>query len=173
MDWYKSKNLSKWFDSFSENYATFKEAKNYRCKIIGVYTDEKTKEVTLAVMIDGIKKQIIPFLPKNLVTDDDMLNEFSAYDVRAITFYAIQHAQQSKSESVDYYISAQEFLEGKTIFIIRKPQSHIEERRTAHELYRDNDLLTKFNHHDLKAIISTAVQEQTMEDLVSVIVSND
>ena len=38
-------------------------------------------------------------------------------------------------------------------------------RKFAYELYRDPELLALFDRNDLINIISTAIQEQTIEDL--------
>ena len=166
MNWNKSKTLIDWFSSLSLNYKEFiNKSKNFRYKIVDIEIDKKTNEATLFIMINGIRKQIIPFSPANIVTNDTMLNEFSSFDVRAITFYALTKEQeQIQSTQISHYIFGQEFLDGKTIFIVKNIDLEGEERRSAHELYCDNKLLTNFNRKDLKIIISTAIQEQAIED---------
>ena len=166
MDFDKSKILKSWFGSLIMNYNEFrKESKNCRCKIVSVNTDKITNETTLSVMINGIKKQVVPFSPKELVIDEEMLNEFSSFDVRAITFYALQQPASNLIKSVPKsFINGQEFFNGKTIFIIKRSNEDGEERKSAHELYCDDSLLVEFGHDDLKNIISTAIQEQAIED---------
>ena len=165
MGWDRSKILTKWFTDLTVNYNEFrKESKRCRCKIVNVETNQKTNVVTLFVMINGIKKQVIPYSPKELVVDDAMLEEFSSFDVRAITFYAMQQNNKKIDGQPECRIDGQEFLNGKTVFIVNKIQENGEERWSAHELYCDAALLTKFGHDDLKNIISTAIQEQAIED---------
>lgn len=166
MDMKKSKMISQWFSNFAVSYNEFrKESKSYRCKIVNVDTNKDSNLVTLFVMINGIKKQVIPYFPKELVLNDAMLDEFSSFDVRAITFYALQEEKNKVTEIIpDFMIDGQEFLQGKTIFIIKKTGENFEERRSAHELYCDMTLLNKFSCNDLKNIISTAIHEQAIND---------
>ena len=75
MNWNKSKTLIDWFSSLSLNYKEFiNKSKNFRYKIVDIEIDKKTNEATLFIMINGIRKQIIPFSPANIVTNDTMLN---------------------------------------------------------------------------------------------------
>lgn len=165
MDFDKSRTLKNWFSSLIMNYNEFrKDSKNFRCKIVSVNTDKITNETTLSVMINGIKKQVVKFLPKELVVDEAMLNEFSSFDVRAITFYALQSVNTLSKSVPKSMINGQEFINGKTIFIIKKSNQDGEERKSAHELYCDDSLLIEFGHDDLKNIISTAIQEQAIDD---------
>ncbi len=165
MDWDRSKILTKWFADLAISYNEFrKESKSCRFKIVNIETNKETNEVTLLVLVNGIKKQVVPYSPKELVVDDVMLEEFSSFDVRAITFYAIQQSNKKSENAPKCRIKRQEFLKGKTVFIIKKFQEDGEERWLAHELYCDSALLTKFGHDDLKIIISTAIQEQAIDD---------
>ncbi len=165
MDWDRSKIPTKWFTDLAISYNEFrKESKSCRCKIVNIETNQQTNIVTLFVLINGIKKQVVPYSPKELVVDDAMLEEFSSFDVRAITFYAIQQNNKKNENIPTCRINRQEFSKGKTVFIINKFQEDGEERWSAHELYCDSALLTKFGHDDLKIIISTAIQEQAIED---------
>ena len=165
MTWKASKKLPTWFESLVVLYDEFrKESKKHRCKIVKVDTDETNNETSVLVLVSGIKPQVIPFLPKDLVVNDRMLNEFSSFDVRAITFYALltdntfNQVRQSRS------ISGQEISQGNTIYKIRKLMGEGEDIRTAHELYCDPKLFCDFSHVDIKNIISTTVQEQTIKD---------
>ena len=163
----KSNILINWFNSLLINYNEFiSESKNSHCKIVKIETDIKTNETILFILINGIKKQIIPFSPMSIVTNDSLLNQFSPFDVRAITFYALTQTQNTCKPS--HFIFKQEFMDGKTIFVIKNITFECEEKKSAHELYCDNNLLANFNHNDLKIIISTAIQEQTIEDFQAI-----
>lgn len=166
MDFNRPKILTAWLGYLANRYSEFiKESKHYRCKIVGVETDQETKKILLSVMVSGIKNQIVKYFPKEIVTNDTILSEFSPFDARAITFYALQQEKFNNLFYAMYSISGQEFLNGKTIFILKKLKENGELRKSAQELYCDTELLGQFSHNDLINIISTAIQEQTMEDL--------
>lgn len=165
MDRSKSRILTDWLSSLPNRYNNFiKESQKNRCKIVGIETDEETKEAVLLVLISGVKKQVISYMPKELITNDSMLSEFSSSDVRAITFYALQHANFASRRPAIYIIAGEEFCDGKTTYLIKKFNENGEIRKSAYELYCNNELLSQFNYNDLKNIISTAIQEQTMND---------
>lgn len=163
MHWNKSKTLIHWFNSLINGYNEFKnESKNYRCKIIKIEIKPETNETTLSILMNGIKKQIISLSPEKIVINDKLLNQFSSSDVRAITFFSL-----TKTESIhkpSHLILRQEMMEGKTTFIIKNIPLEKEEKKSAHELYSDDNILAKFDYNDLKTIISTAIQEQAMKD---------
>lgn len=166
MDKNKSGMLTEWFNDLASKYMRYlKESKNYRCKLVGCEFNTKTQQTQLNVMISGIKNQIVQFTPQDLVTNDDMLREFSQTDVRAITFYAFQ---KNESHTTEASICAQEIFCGKTVFIFKHQDRDAEFRKSAHELYADIQLLRKFNFDDLLIILSAAVQEQTIEDMEKV-----
>lgn len=157
-----------YFSFLADNYIKFtRESRNFRCKLVGCKLETKTQKIKLHVLIHGIKNQIIEFYPEELVSNDEMLQEFSQYDVRAITFYAFQkqNSEPQPAFVAIYKIYGQEFINNKTIFIIRKNSHEYEQRKYAHELYSDKALLKKFNFDDLVMIITTAIQEQTLEDI--------
>lgn len=164
MDWSKSKRFNGWLSSLVVQFnEVVKDYKNYRYKIVGIDTNEKSSEVSLLVMINGFKKQFIPYCPGELITNDAMLCEFSWYDVRAISFYALQK-YYCTSQTSSCSIVGQDLLNGKTIFVINHQSENGEKRKSAHDLYCDDKLLSEFDYDDLKNIISTAIQEQSIED---------
>ena len=150
MDWIKSNKLIGWYSYLQSRYCKFvKEYKNYHCKIIGMKSDKETKEIILWVMIGGIKSQIIPYLPKDLVIDDLMLGEFSPFDVRAITFYSLMQVKYNSQYLPNYSIFGQDFSSGKTVYIIRRRNCDSEYRKSAQELYCNMDLLGQFSQEEL------------------------
>lgn len=170
MDWNTPKKVTEWIGALAIKYGdVLKDYKNYRCKIVKIETNHVSNEVILLVLINGFKKQIIPYLPEDLVMDDSMLSQFSSHDVRAITFFALQkiHPPHPRLSTPFYSIVGQDFINGKTIFIIKKLNVFGEFRKSAHELYCDKELLSQFSYDDLKNVISTAVQEQYFEDIQS------
>lgn len=163
MNWNQSKTLTCWFNNLLRQYTEFKDkSKSHHCKIINIEIESKTNQTTLFVLVNGIKKQIIPFSPEKIVINDELLNQFSSSDVRAITFFAVTQTEPIHKPS--HIILRQEFMEGRTFFIIKNIHIDDEEKKSAHELYCDNNILTKFNYNDLKTIISTAIQEQAVKD---------
>ncbi len=166
MDWIKPNIVTYWYSYISSQYkGTIKEYKKYRCKIVGMETDEKTSEIILWVMISGIKNQIIRYFPKELIIEDVIFGEFSPFDARAITFYALMQIKYAGHYLPTYSIAGQEFLKGKTIFIIKELKNNREYRKSAKELYCNMELLGKLSQGDLINVVSTAIQEQTVEDL--------
>lgn len=166
MDWIKVNVVTDWYSYISSRYRErVKQYKNYRCKILGIEADKETGEISLWVMISGIKNQILRYLPKELIVDDLMLGEFSPFDARAITFYAIMQAKYEGHFCSTYYVAGQDFFSGKTIFIIKELINNREYRKSARELYSDMGLLSRLSQKDLINVVSTAIQEQTMEDL--------
>jgi hypothetical protein len=139
---------------------------NSRCKITGI-EQGPNKRVTLLVSIQGIKNQLpIKYSPEELLTNDKALREFSEEDVRTITFYAIKNKNHTPlSKQPNYRIVKQEFFNNSTVYIIRDDHSNYEIRRAANELYTDLEELSRFSLPDVVNIVSTAVQEQLIEDL--------
>ena len=164
MDWGRSNIFDGWRTSFIHFRNNFtKKSRNYRCKIVGIETCYEPQEIVLLVMIRGVKSQHIKYSPRELIVDNNMLLEFSSFDVRAITFYALK--QERNLFFARYSIVGQDFLNGKTIFILNQLKDNIEMRKTAQELYSDMKLLDQFSRDDLVNIVSTAIQEQSMDDI--------
>lgn len=163
----KPKVFVSWLNNLASQYVRYvKESKKHRCKLVGCEVSSTTQEVQLHVMVSGVKSQIIKFTPQELVTSDDILREFSQTDVRAITFYAFQQQKKQIQPSPALMsITAQEVINGKTIFIMKHHSENTEIRKSAHEIYADHELLAQFSFDDLLTIISSAVQEQTIEDM--------
>lgn len=154
--------ITQWYGYISTQC---KEYANYRYKIVGVETEKETEEIILWIMVSGIKNQIISYLPKDLIINDAILGEFSPFDARAITFYALMQVKYSNTYFPTYCISGQEFYQGKTIYLISDIKNATNFKKNSNELYRDMKLLSCFSQNDLVNIVSTAIQEQTMEDM--------
>ena len=166
MEWIKPNTISQWYGYIWNQYKEFiKTHKNYRCKIVGMETDEKTKEIIFLVLICGIKNQIIRYFPKDLIIDDLMLEGFSPFDARAITFYSLMQIKYSAPYCPKYCITGQDFLNGKTIYILNELKNNIKYRKTAQELYCNTVFLDGLSQGDLINVVSTAIQEQAIEDL--------
>lgn len=158
-----TKFIKSWLSTLLSQYEDFTKTKNYRCRIIGMQSNKDIGDTILQVMISGIKNQIVEFSPKKLVMNDDMLSEFSSSDVRAITFLALKEVNNNR---YCHSITGQDFENGKTFFIVKNIHDNTEFRKSAHELYANNELLNQFNNSDIKNIISTAIQEQAIEDFL-------
>ncbi|SRR5579883_2886946 len=157
----------KWkLPGFLKNYSEFLQTSKYRCKIIGIEKSKEGKNVLL-VTISSIKSHLpIKYLPEELVFQNEMLREFSQEDVRAITFCAIQNIEKySGNAKKKILIKNQEFNSEQTIYILQFDDNNYEIRKTAREIYADTELLSCFELKDVINIVSTAVQEQLIEDL--------
>jgi hypothetical protein len=165
----KTKILTEWMANLIGEYVEYtKQAAPHRCKVIGIETDKKTGKNKFLVKMSSVKSQIsVSYYPEELVSNDSLLCEFSQTDVRAITFYAINNVPKTLKNNNEpcYKIIGQEFMDDRTIFIIKELSLDGEIRRSAHELYSDTELLKKFKYDDLVNIIQTAVQEQTINDI--------
>ena len=165
MVWKKSKIFTEFYSHICGSQdGAIKRYSKHRCKIIGLSTENRSQEIVLSVMISGVKNQIISYFPKELVLDDALLGEFSPIDIRAITFCAIMQARYESEFTTKKTIIGQFSVDGKSLFII-KNNDNSESRKTAEELYYNMDLLGDFSKTDLINIVSTAMQEQTIEDL--------
>jgi hypothetical protein len=134
-----------------------------RCSISSIEKDEEGKNFLL-VLISGIKVHLpIKYYPEELVTQDDMLRQFSQRDVRAITYLAIKN-QEHKKNREKLTLTKQEFYNNKTIFVVFDENKKSEIKKTALQLYADMDQLHRFDLKDVINIVSTAVQEQLIED---------
>jgi len=141
----KAKKLVKWYRSLACIYSDFiKKPMLYRCKIVGLRTNHDTKETVFLVLIIGMKNQIVPYSPSELIINDDVLSEFSPFDVRAITFYALQQANSLSPAT--YSIVGQAFLTGKTMFTLRNLKEGCSIRKSAQQLYCDTKLLEWLTH---------------------------
>lgn len=162
------KPFTQWIGTLTSQYHQYvKESKGYRCKIVEVGINNKTsKDIVIWVLISGIKKQIIPYNPKDLVNNDTMLCEFSPLDARAITFYAFQEEKYKNLIPPTYLICGQEFLDGETIFLYSEVDKVGLHKSKVSELYKDTIRLCGFNQVDLINIVSTAIQEQSQKDFL-------
>lgn len=118
-------------------------------------------EVRLRIRTRGRTPQWFVCSPADLVLNVRLLSCFSPFDVRAITFYALQPAL-SMTPPVTATIIGQEFSAGKTTFVLKYRRECI--RKTAQALYQDKPLLEALNRQDLMVILTTAIQEQAADD---------
>ncbi len=139
--------------------------RHYRCKIIHVDVENPKLDVKLSVLISGIKNQTVIYTPQQLVLNDALLQEFSPCDARAITFYALYQEHQNEPIKPTYQIIGQNFDDCRTIFILKSVHDASVLQKSAQELYASAELLGLFSQADLINIISTAIQEQTINDL--------
>lgn len=160
MEMVKKRFAHGWINSLKLHYESYK-TENFRCKIVNLEVNQATNKILFKILIKGVKSQIVSFDPEELVVNDKMLNEFSASDVRAITFMALKNHQDN---NVLYSIFGQDFNCGKTTFLVNTLDQK-EFKMSADKLYNDNELLKKFSYIDIKNIITTAIQEQAIEDL--------
>ena len=134
MDWDRSKILTKWFSDLAISYNEFRK-ESKNCRCKIINIETNKKTNSVILFV------LINGIKKQ-----------------------VQQSNKKNENIPTCRINRQEFSKGKTVFIINKFQEDGEERWSAHELYCDSALLTKFGHDDLKIIISTAIQEQAIED---------
>ncbi|TAK72560.1 MAG: hypothetical protein EPO11_09895 [Gammaproteobacteria bacterium] len=154
--------LSRWLKSYTE---LLNRSQIHRCKVVGIERNQDGKNILL-VAINTIKSPLpIEYLPEELVVQNEMLREFSQEDVRAITFCAIKNAEKLSNQTKEkIFIKKQEFHDNQTVYVLQSADTSWEIRKTARELYSDSLLLSCFDLKDIINIVSTAVQEQLIND---------
>lgn len=139
-----------------------KERMPFRLNLLNVRLNDK-KDIELDILVCGIKNQIIRYSPDEIVSNDDLLTEFSPVDVRAITYLSFQKYMKLTNEST-LLIKGQYLKKGKTIFIFCNLFTNQKFERNAIEAYQDYELLNQISKKDMLNIVSTAVQEQALQD---------
>tara|TARA_R110000868_G_scaffold65823_1_gene196491 strand:+ start:5024 stop:5530 length:507 start_codon:yes stop_codon:yes gene_type:complete len=139
----------------------FKKHRMFRLALLDVYL--KNDGIELDVLVNGIKSQIIQYTPDEIIFNDSLLVEFSPCDVRAITYLSF-HKYINEAYESPILIQSQQIKQGKTIFLFWNRFTTEKFQMGAIEAYQNYDLLNKINKMDMINIISTAVQEQSMQD---------
>lgn len=134
----------------------------YRYTLINVSSGSENA-VTLFVLVTGIKKHILKFKPEDIVSDDELLSEFSPCDVRAITYLSFQ--KYIRHEKVSLRVDGQLINNGLTSFNIFDFETNENLLIDAKSLYQNYDYLTRLDRKDMLSVISTAVQEQTILEI--------
>src|SRR3990167_10695219 len=75
----------------------------------------------------------------------------------------------SVDDSSHFIIVGQEFMQGKTIFLLKCMQNATIYRQSADVLYSNIDLIKIVNRQDLVNIVSTAIYEKTREDMLKLL----
>lgn len=113
----------------------------YRCSLIDVSYKESNNSVELTVLIHGIKKQTLTYLLDEILYDDELLSEFSACDVRAISYLSFR--ENVNSEKFSLLIEGQKVKKGFTIFLIKDAISGEIKYIDAKKLYQDHNYLSR------------------------------
>ncbi len=153
-----------WLSVFLKEYRlSNKFVAFHRCQLVSV-TQNKLGQRIAEVKVHGTQG-ILSSLPvyyplDQLLSDEAMLAEFSQSDVRTMTLYlAFDHFEQVQNKVLRYRIELQEFYQGKTIYMIQDAFSKRYLRKTAAELFDDNEVLKNCSIADVKNIIASAIQE--------------
>ncbi len=128
--------------------------------------EEKDGTITLFVLVSGIKKSQLTFKVEEIISDDDLLSEFSPCDVRAITYLSFQ--KYLNPDNFSLRLDGQLIKKGKTSFIVIDLFTNQTIQIEAKLLYQDYDFLNRLSKKDMISVISTAVQEQTISDISSI-----
>lgn len=139
----------------------FKKHRMFRLTLLDVYL--KDNGIKIDILINGIKNQIIQYTPEDIVFNDSLLMEFSPCDVRAITYLSFYKCINVAHE-YSILIQRQQIKNGKTFFLFLDRFTSDNFEMGAIEAYQDYELLNKVNKMDMINIVSTAVQEQSMQD---------
>ena len=151
-------NIKKFIFEFKKNRMRFKMA------LLDVETSDTNDHIKLSILISGIKNQIVSFTPEEIVFNDNLLMEFSPCDVRSITYLSFQsHIHFSREEPI--IILKQKIINGKTFYTFLNKITKKEFSKSASEAYQDYLLLNEISRKDMLNIISTAVQEQAIQDM--------
>ena len=133
----------------------------YRYTLINISV-QVDNEIELLVSVTGIKKQAITFKPEDIIKDDELLSEFSPYDIRTITYLSFQ--KYIKFET-SLKIESQIIIKGLTIFSLYNLEKNERMTIKAKDLYQNYDYLAQLSRKDMIVVISTAIQEQTIADI--------
>ncbi|USQ13727.1 hypothetical protein J2N86_13790 [Legionella lytica] len=156
-----SKNISLYAQKLRRILKKYRlEKSKYRYSLLDVVS--RSNKIELHVIIFGIKKQILKLTPEEILYDDELLSEFSPYDVRAITYLSFQKYIKQEYSLI---IEKQYLNQGETIFSIKNTQTNASLNISAKKLYQDYDSLVSLSKKDMITVISTAVQEQTFLDI--------
>lgn len=134
----------------------------YRCSLIDVNYKEGNNLVELTVLIHGIKKQTLTYLPNEILYDDELLSEFSACDVRAISYLSFR--EYFNAEKFSLIIEGQRVKNGTTIFLVKDTIKDEIKYIEAKIFYQNHNYLSRLSKADIINVISTAVQEQALID---------
>lgn len=137
----------------------------HRFSLIDVTYKECTNSVELTVLIHGIKKQMLTYLPSEILYDDDLLSEFSACDVRAISYLSFR--EYVNAEKFSLIIEGQRVKKGSTLFLVKDSINGELKYLEAKILYQNHNYLSRLSKKDMINVISTAVQEQALIDFRS------
>ena len=141
----------------------FKFSAFHRCQLVSVNQNKLGQRIAEVKVqgTQGILSSLPVFYPLDqLLSDEAMLAEFSQSDVRTMTLYlAFDYVEQVQNKASRYRIEFQEFHEGKTIYMIQDAFSKRYLRKTAAELFDENEILQNCSISDIKNIIASAIQE--------------
>lgn len=140
----------------------FKKDRMFRLSLLNVRLNQNNI-IELDILVSGIKNQIIQYSPEKIVFNDHLLTEFSPCDVRAITYLSFQKYIRLSNES-SLIIQNQYIRKGRTVYVFFNRITKEKFERGAIEAYQDYDLLNEINKRDMINIVSTAVQEQSLQD---------
>ena len=113
-------------------------------------------------MIHGIKNQTLTYLPNEILYDDELLSEFSACDVRAISYLSFR--EYIHTEKFSLIIQGQRVKKGFTLFLVKDATNGESKYIEAKVLYQNHNDLSRLSQKDMINVISTAVQEQALMD---------
>ncbi|WP_028388745.1 hypothetical protein [Legionella fairfieldensis] len=139
-----------------------KERMLFRLALLDVRLNQDNN-IELDILVSGIKNQIIQYNPEEIVFNDHLLTEFSPCDVRAITYLSFQKYIKLINES-SLLIQGQYMREGKTVFVFFNWFTKEKFEKGAIEAYQDYDLLNDISKKDMINVVSTAIQEQSLQD---------
>lgn len=139
-----------------------KERMLFGLSILAVRLNKKYN-IELDVLVSGIKNQIIQYSPEEIVFNDELLTEFSPFDIRAITYLSFQKHIKLATEPT-LLIKSQHVRKGKTIFVFFNRCSNEEFEKGAIAAYQDYEILNEISKKDMLNVVSTAVQEQSFQD---------
>jgi len=139
-----------------------KERMGFRLSLLNVCLNEFS-DIELDVLVSGIKNQIVKYSPEDIVFNDHLLSEFSSCDVRAITYLSFQRYIKFDTNS-PILIQNQLIQQGRTIFRFLNSVSGETFTVKAIEAYQDYSFLNIISRKDMINVVSTAVQEQLLQD---------
>lgn len=140
------------------------EKSRYLYRLVEI-TYSTENDVRLNVVVSGVKATLLTFTPEEILYDDEILSQFSPYDVRALMYLSFQKYLQEERYCLE--IIGQSLQFGRTIFHLKNSTTLEIRSYPAEELYKNYDNLHLLDKKDIINVISTAVQEQAFIDMKS------
>ena len=142
---------------FAEMIKQLQKTQQPQYRLVDVLKDKKGK-IILKIQVTG-KASLFDTTPEAILANDNLVNLFSAIDIRTITYYACQEKNKPKSEVI-----SKRFCEKQNtlIFGIKDTENNRVNEVTATELSLNKKILSQLSAEDAH-MIGYVSHQQTQE----------